>query len=137
MIQSAKFTSNATSIAYLRILVFPAPFAKQYLGGFYRPRFIAAGTNVEPLGSPVMGASVFPEMFGGLVANACAVLTVTPPTTGRATGVLKFNVPSANADTVGRANAIASAIVVSFIADPEGSGVAPVKIDKRQPYRRQ
>jgi hypothetical protein len=104
---------------------------------FYRPRFIAAGTNVEPLGSPMMGISVFPEMFGGLVANACAVLTVAPVTTGRPTGVLKFNVPSANADAGGRAKAIASAIIVNFIADLEGSGFAPVRIDKRQPYRRQ
>ena len=64
----------------------------------------------------MIGARVFPEMFGGLVAVGRAVPMVTPLTTGRAAGSAKFIEPSANAIVSGRANAIASAIVVSFMA---------------------
>jgi hypothetical protein len=39
---------------------------------------MAEGVNVDPLGSCMIGARVFPEKFGGLVAMAPAVPTVTP-----------------------------------------------------------
>ena len=79
---------------------------------------MADGVSVEPLGSCMIGASVFPEMFGGLVAIGLAAPMVAPLTTGRAAGSAKFIGPSENASVLGRANAIASAIVVSFMACP-------------------
>jgi hypothetical protein len=79
---------------------------------------MARGVSIEPLGSRMMGARVLPEMFGGLVAIGLGVPMVTPLTTGRAPGSAKFIGPSENASVLGRANAIASAIVVSFTAFP-------------------
>jgi len=45
---------------------------------FQPPRLIAEGVNVDPLGSFMIGARVFPDKFRGLVAMGRAVLTVTP-----------------------------------------------------------
>ena len=75
---------------------------------------MADGVSVEPLGSCMVGARVSWEMFGGLGGIGPAV----PMATGRAAGSPKFIGPSANASVLGRANAIASAIVVSFMACP-------------------
>jgi hypothetical protein len=71
---------------------------------------MADGVSVEPLGSCMIGARVFPEMFGGLVGLGPAVPMATPLTTGRAAGSPEFIGPSANASVLGRANAIASAL---------------------------
>jgi hypothetical protein len=103
---------------------------------FHPPRLIAEGVNVDPLGSCMMGARVFPEIFGGLVAIGRGAPTVTPLTTGRAKGSPEFIGP-ANANVVGSANAIASADVVSFMVYPVGRCVAPVRIDRRQAHRPQ
>jgi hypothetical protein len=45
--------------------------------GLY-PRLVAAGANVDPLGSCMTGASVFPEKFLGLVAIRPAEPAVKP-----------------------------------------------------------
>jgi hypothetical protein len=66
----------------------------------------------------MIGARVFPEKFRGQVAIGLAVRKGTLLRTGRAVGSAKFIGPSANASVLGRANAIASAIVVSFMACP-------------------
>jgi hypothetical protein len=85
---------------------------------------MAAGVNVDPLGSCMIGARVFPDKFGGLVAIRLVAPAVTPlptvtPLKGRASdGFPKFIAPPANASVVGRANEIASAIVVSFMTYP-------------------
>jgi hypothetical protein len=42
------------------------------------PRLMAAGANVDPLGSCMTGASVFPEKFLGMVAIRPAELAVKP-----------------------------------------------------------
>jgi hypothetical protein len=61
----------------------------------------------------MMGASVFPERFLGLVAmGACRADSDASEWT--TTGLAKFIGP-ARANVLGRANAIASAIVVSFM----------------------
>jgi hypothetical protein len=85
---------------------------------------MAAGVNVDPLGSCMIGASIFPDKFGGLVAIRLVAPAVTPlptvtPLKGRASdGFPKFIPLAATANVVGRANAIASAIVVSFMTCP-------------------
>lgn len=71
-----------------------------------------------------MGASVFPEGFRGIAVEG---MIVTPLTTGRATGSAKFIGPSASANVVGRANAIASAVVISFMTYPVDNWVARVR----------
>jgi hypothetical protein len=81
---------------------------------FQPPRLMAEGVNVDPLGSCMIGARVFPDKFGGLVAIGPAAPTVAP-LKGRGTESPKFIAPSATANVVGRANAIASAIVASFM----------------------
>ena len=70
----------------------------------------------------MMGAGTFPERFRALVAFG---MSVTPLTTGRATGSARFIGPSASANVVGRAKASASAIVVSFTVYPVDSWAAP------------
>src|SRR5258708_38854720 len=72
------------------------------------------GTSVDPLGSCMIGARVFPEKFRGLVAMGRVVSTVTL-LEARGTESPKFMAPSADANVVGSAKAIASAIVVSFM----------------------
>jgi len=74
---------------------------------------MAEGVNVESLGSCMIGARVFPDKFRGLVTIAPEAWMVTP-LGGRATVSPKFIAPSATANVFGRANAIASAIVVIF-----------------------
>jgi hypothetical protein len=82
---------------------------------------MAEGVNVDPLGSCMIGASVFPDKFRGLVAIGAGALMVTP-LEERVTESPKFMAPSAVANVltneVGRANAIASAIVVAFMMYP-------------------
>jgi hypothetical protein len=75
---------------------------------------MAEGTNVDPLGSCMIGASVFPDKFRGLVAMGRAVPTAAPRKE-RGAESPKFMGPSANANVVGNANAIDSAIVASFM----------------------
>ena len=88
---------------------------------------MAEGVSVDPLGSCMIGARVFPDRFRGLVAIRLAEPTVTPlptltPLKGRASdGFPKFIPVLATANVVGRANAIASAIVVSFMMCPFSS----------------
>jgi hypothetical protein len=65
----------------------------------------------------MIGARVFPDKFRGLVAIEPNALMVTP-LEERATESFKFTGPSAAANVLGRANAIASAIVVSFMTYP-------------------
>ena len=84
---------------------------------FQPPRLMAEGANVDPLGSCIIGARVFPDKFRGLVAIGPGALMVTP-LEERATESPKFIAPSAAANVVGRANAIASAIVVIFMTYP-------------------
>jgi hypothetical protein len=62
----------------------------------------------------MIGASVFPDKFRGLVAMGRVVLAVTP-LEERGTESPKFMAPSAEANVVGSAKAIASAIVASFM----------------------
>jgi hypothetical protein len=63
-----------------------------------------------------IGARAFPERFLGLVAvGACRDDSDTSEWT--TTGLAKFIGPSASANVLGRTNAIASAIVVSFMKD--------------------
>jgi hypothetical protein len=45
---------------------------------FQPPRLMAEGVNVDPLGSCMIGASVFPDMFRGLVAIAPDAWMVAP-----------------------------------------------------------
>jgi len=45
---------------------------------FQPPRLMAEGVNVDPLGSCMIGARVFPDMFRGLVAIAPDAWMVTP-----------------------------------------------------------
>ena len=84
-------------------------------GAFLYPpvRFIAVPVSVDPLGSCAMGASVFPEIFLGSLA-------IRPVPTGfakRRVAWLPICIPPrASANVLGRANAIASAIVVTFMA---------------------
>jgi hypothetical protein len=75
---------------------------------------MAEGVNVEPLGSCMIGARAFPDKFRGLVAIAPEARMVTP-LGGRATVSPKFIAPSATANLLGRARAIASADVVIFM----------------------
>jgi hypothetical protein len=75
---------------------------------------MAEGVNVDPLGSCMMGARVFPDRFRGLVAIGPAAPTRTF-LKGRDTESPRFIAPSAVANVVGRANAIASAIAESFM----------------------
>ena len=71
----------------------------------------------------MMGASVFPERYLGLVAKgACRADSDASEWT--TTGLAKFIGP-ASASVLGRANAIASAIVVSFM------DVSTSPLDKR------
>jgi hypothetical protein len=91
---------------------------------------MAEGANVDPLGSCMIGASVFPDKFRGLVATGLGVLMVTP-LEERAMESPKFMAPSAAANVLGRANAMASAIVVSFMTyslslDKQKHGLAPL-----------
>jgi hypothetical protein len=65
----------------------------------------------------MIGASVFPDKFRGLVAMGPDALMVTP-LEERVMESPKFIAPSAAANVLGRANAIASAIVVSFMTYP-------------------
>jgi hypothetical protein len=65
----------------------------------------------------MIGASVLPDRFRGLVAIGPDALMVTPREE-RATESPRFIGPSAAANELGRANAIASAIVVSFMTYP-------------------
>jgi hypothetical protein len=51
-------------------------FARGFFG--LHPRLVAAGANVDPLGSCMTGASVFPEKFLGMVAIRPAELAVKP-----------------------------------------------------------
>jgi hypothetical protein len=75
---------------------------------------MADRVNVDPLGSYMKGASAFPERFLGLVAlGACRDDSDASEWT--TTGLAKFIGPSASANVLGRANAIASAIVASFM----------------------
>jgi hypothetical protein len=62
----------------------------------------------------MIGARVFPDKFRGLVAMGRVVSTVTL-LEERDTESPKFMAPSADANVVGSAKAIASAIVASFI----------------------
>jgi hypothetical protein len=82
---------------------------------------MAEGVNVDPLGSCMIGARVFPDKFRGLVAIGSGALMVTP-LEGGATESPKFIAPSAVANVLanvlGRANVIASAIVVIFMTYP-------------------
>jgi hypothetical protein len=75
---------------------------------------MADGVSVEPLGSLAIGASVFPEAFGGLIAIRPAARTVLA-LSGCATELERFIAPSADANVAGSANAIASAIAASFM----------------------
>jgi hypothetical protein len=85
---------------------------------------MAAGVNVDPLGSCMIGARVFPDKFGGLVAIRLVAPVVMPlptvtPLKGRASDEFPKFIPlAATANVVGRVNAIASAIVVSFMTRP-------------------
>jgi len=56
------------------------PFRIDAHGGllFQPPRLMAEGVNVDPLGSCMIGARVFPDMFRGLVAIAPDAWMVTP-----------------------------------------------------------
>jgi hypothetical protein len=69
----------------------------------------------------MIGARVFPDKFRGLVTIGLGALTVTP-LEGRVKESPKFITPSAVANVLtnvaGRANAIASAIVVAFMTYP-------------------
>jgi hypothetical protein len=60
-----------------------------------------------------MGASVFPEMFLGLIAIRLAAPVVLAK--GRVTWLPMLIPPCASANVLGTVNAIASAIVVSFM----------------------
>ncbi len=83
-------------------------------GAFLYPpvRFIADPVNVDPLGSCAIGLSVFPEIFLGSLA-------IRPVPTGfakRRVAWLPICIPPrASANVLGRANAIARAIVVTFM----------------------
>ena len=80
-------------------------------------RFIAEPLNVDPLGSCEIGASVFPVAFLGRFA-------IRPAPTGELNGRLTELPmciplpwpPRASANVLGTVNAIASAIVVYFMA---------------------
>ena len=80
-------------------------------------RFIAVPVNVDPLGSRAIGASVFPVAFLGRFA-------IRPEPTGELNGRLTELPmcipppwpPRASANVLGTVNAIASAIVVYFMA---------------------
>jgi len=65
----------------------------------------------------MIGARVFPDKFRGVVTIGPGALTVTP-LEGRTTESPKFIAPSAAANVLGRANEIASAIVVIFMTYP-------------------
>jgi hypothetical protein len=84
---------------------------------FQPPRLMAEGANVDPLGSCIIGARAFPDKFRGLVAIGPGA-PMAIPLEGRAAEVPKFMVPSAVANVLGRANAIASTIVVTFMTYP-------------------
>jgi hypothetical protein len=75
-------------------------------------RFIAGPFIVDPLGSCAIGASVFPLVFLGLFA-------IWPVPTaleeGRETELPTCIPPRAIANELGKANAIANAIVVTFM----------------------
>jgi hypothetical protein len=76
-------------------------------------RFIAEPLNVDPLGSRAIGASVFPVAFLGRFA------TRPEPAgelNGRLTELPMCIPPRASANVLGTVNAIASAIVVYFMA---------------------
>ena len=75
---------------------------------------MAEGVNVDPLGSRMIGARVFPDRFRGLVAIGPAAPAGTL-LKGRDAESPRFIAPSAVANVVGRANAIASASVESFM----------------------
>ena len=75
-------------------------------------RFIADPDIVDPLGSCAIGASVFPVTFLGLFATR-PVPTVLAK--GRETELPTCIPPRASANELGRANAIANAIVVNFM----------------------
>jgi hypothetical protein len=70
--------------------------------------------GVKPPGSCMKGANAFPERFLGLVVmGVCRDDNDASEWT--TTGLAKFIGPSASANVLGRANAIASAIVASFM----------------------
>ena len=75
-------------------------------------RFIAGPFIVDPLGSRATGESVFPVAFLGLFAIR-PVPTVLEK--GRETELPTCIPPRAIANELGRANAIANAIVVTFM----------------------
>jgi hypothetical protein len=75
---------------------------------------MAEGVNVDPLGACIIGARVFPDKFLGFVAITPVVPTLVPRK-GRETESPRFMAPSAAANVVGRANAIARTIVESFM----------------------
>jgi hypothetical protein len=91
------------------------PFAGHGNGGaFLYPavRLIAVPVSVDPLGSRAMGLSVFPEIFLGSLA-------IRPVPTGfakrRVAWLPTCIPPRASANVLGRANATASTIVVTFM----------------------
>ena len=75
-------------------------------------RFIAGPFIVDPLGSFAIGASEFPLVFLGLLAIR-AVPTALEA--GRETELPTCIPPRAIANELGKANAIANAIVVTFM----------------------
>ena len=79
-------------------------------------RFIADPDIVDPLGSCAIGASVFPVTFLGLFATR-PVPTVLAKgrETELPTCIPPPCPPRASANELGRANAIANAIVVNFM----------------------
>ena len=76
-------------------------------------RFIAEPLNVDPLGSRAIGASVFPVAFLGRFATR---LVPAGELNGRLTELPMCIPPRASANVLGTVNAIASAIVVYFMA---------------------
>src|ERR1700730_5826749 len=89
---------------------------------------MAAGAKVDPLGSCITGASVLPEKFLGMVAMR-PVEPAVKLLKGRAAWLQSLIPPRASANVLGRANAIARAIVVSFM------GCVLSVCDTRQPPR--
>jgi len=76
-------------------------------------RFMADPVRVDPLGSCAMGMNAFPEIFLG----SRAIRPIPPGLAkGRVTWLPMCIPPRARANELGRANASASAIVVSFMA---------------------
>jgi hypothetical protein len=92
-----------------------SPFPWQCSGGaspYPLVRFIADPVSVDPLGSCAMGPSVFPEIFLGVLATRPIPAEFAK---GRVTWLPICIPPCARANVLGRAKAITSAIVVTFM----------------------